>query len=218
MNFRRSAAFDEPVGAITYVNVLIGYASGLPRSSGFRRASAASPAIFFGQHRGRRLDPTQARRRELAGLVQHPGEAHLVRQRVGDVDVGRAHPPSSSTTPATPELPRAPTPVGHCALTPVADLRLPGGADGRQVVGEVVRRAGVVRPVDRRDLRARQVALRVVLRDLRVVPLRDLTEVDPREDRPGEPEDAIDARQVVRRSRSPTAPTGSGRSPCTRPR
>src|SRR5262249_17800121 len=146
---------------------------------------------------GRSRDPAQTGRRVLAVPVEDAREAQLVLQRVRDVDVGqrtlglRDDTGDPGATPGTDA--RRPLRVDTDA-----DLGLPLGAGGRWEVGEVVRRPGVVRAVDRRDLRARQVALRVDGLDLAVVPARDLAEVDLRQQRAVQVHDAVQTRQVVR--------------------
>src|SRR5262249_40011884 len=78
-----------------------------------------------------------------------------------------------------------------------ADLALPVAADRGEVVREVVRGARSVAAVDGRDVGGREVDARVDLRDRRVVPLRDLAEVDVGDDRPGQLQVVRDAGKVV---------------------
>ncbi len=86
----------------------------------------------------------------------------------------------------------------------LAALRLPGlaagvlpvgGGRGDQVLGEVVRGAGLVRAVESLDLEVGQVDARVQLRDRRVVPLADLA-VEDLGDRRGVQDQLVDARDV----------------------
>src|SRR6202012_4722709 len=67
-----------------------------------------------------------------------------------------------------------------------ADLAAEGRADFRQVVGEGVGVTRAVAAVDRGDRQARQFRLRIQFRDLRVVPLLYLSEVDFGEPRPAQ--------------------------------
>ena len=169
------------VGRSTYENVQIGYASGLP-FGGLTMCISLLAGTVLTSDAGRG-DRAQARGDELAATGSAPrrtGSCSPARRRCRR---SRSPPGVFLTTPATPELPRPPTPTGKltCVETPTFDLNV--GADRRQVVGEVVRRARAVGAPDGRDLRVRQVDLRVDLLDRRVVPLRDLAEVDVRDDR-----------------------------------
>ena len=101
------------------------------------------------------------------------------------------------TTLATPELCGAPVPVGQFTAVPVPTWLLPGRADVGEVVGEVVRRPGAVGAVDDGDVLAGQVFARVELLDRRVVPVRDLAEVDLGEHRAAHTQKVAAGRVVV---------------------
>jgi hypothetical protein len=81
---------------------------------------------------------------------------------------------------------------------PLADLAVGPHVlgDGAEVVGEVLRGAGLVVAVHRGDRRGRQVCVRVVLGDRRVVPRGDLVGEDPGE-RLGREVELVDALEVV---------------------
>ena len=87
--------------------------------------------------------------------------------------------------PAFPLAPDAGRPVHRLSD---AELRLPGGADRREVVGEVVGRARVAGAVDGRDLQVRDRRLRIEGLDRGVVPVRDRAHVDLRDHVAGEPQ------------------------------
>src|SRR5207253_2231972 len=99
-------------------------------------------------------DPAEAGRRVLARRVLHREELEVVRLRVGDIDVadGTRRLPDRRRDAGATARTGSRRPVDSDAVT---GARLPGGADAREVVREVERRAGVVRAVDDRDLRAR---------------------------------------------------------------
>ena len=78
-----------------------------------------------------------------------------------------------------------------------AELRRPRGADARQVVGQVVRRARVVGPMRDRDRGARQRHAFVQLRDRGIVPRLDLAHEDLRERRTVHVQEVLDAGEVV---------------------
>src|SRR4029450_9845629 len=118
------------------------------------------------------VDAAEPGERELLRLVLHAGELELVRERVGDVGVRDA------AFGAGDDAGDAGAAAGAHARRPAdagarPHLALPRRAGLRQEVGEVVRRAGAVRPVDRCDLDIRQVDARVQLLDSRRVPLLD---------------------------------------------
>ena len=163
------------------MNVQIGYASG----SDFGGLTMWS-SLFAGTDLtvdAAAADPAEARGRELAGGVLHRHELELVRQRERDVDVAdralRVGHDAGDDRASRCRPVRRPRGVDADA-----ELGLPRRADLRQVVGEVVGRARVVGSVDRRDRGRRQAHLRVQRLDRRVVPLRDVAEVDVREHRP----------------------------------
>src|SRR5207247_6689003 len=126
---------------------------------------------------GRSRDPAQTRGRVGAGGVLHRHELQVVLERERDVDVadrsGRVRDDAGDAGAALATLTGRPVRVDADA-----DLRLPAAADGRQVVREVVGRAAVVAPVDRRDVGRGQGCLRVQRLDRGVVPLLDLPEID----------------------------------------
>ena len=139
-------------------------------------------AGHLADRRRRGVDAAKPGQRELLRLVLHAGELELVRERVGDVGVGDA------AFGAADDAGDAGTAAGAHAGRPVdararADLALPGRARLRQEVGEVVRRARAVRPVDGRDLQVGQVDVRVQLLDPRRVPLLDRPQVHLRDQR-----------------------------------
>src|SRR5262249_57783557 len=76
----------------------------------------------------------------------------------------------------------------------------------RQEVGHVEGGAGTVGAIDGRDVRRGQVDARVQLLDLRVVPLRDLPEVDVGDHAAGQVQVVLDARQVVEDGRGGQRP------------
>jgi hypothetical protein len=78
-----------------------------------------------------------------------------------------------------------------------ADLALPLRADSGEVVGEVPGGPATVAAVDGRDLQVRELDARVDLLDRIVVPLRDVAEIDVRENLPCQLQSVADAGDVV---------------------
>ena len=104
-------------------------------------------------------------------------------------------------TPASPELPRAPTPVGKLTVVPWPTWRFHVAADRVQVLREVVRGTARVAAVDRGDLEVREVLAGVDAPQTRVIPVRDLAEIDVGQDRTGDPQVVLDAVDVVHNGR-----------------
>ena len=154
---------------------------------------------------GRGLDAVHARHREVAGRVLDVGHRELVGERVGEADVAD-RPVGLGDRGGDAVVAVAADPGRELDLGRGADLRLPLGADRREVVGERVGVAAAVAAVDRRDLGARQADARVELGDRRVVPLGDLAEVDVGEDRTAQLQPRGDTGDVVGGNRAAQRP------------
>src|SRR5207247_5315797 len=83
---------------------------------------------------------------------------------------------------------------------------LPLRADPREIVGEVPGRPATVAAVDGGDLQIREADARVDLLDRACVPLRDVAEIDVREDLPGQLQAIRHSRYVVRGRRGRKRP------------
>src|SRR5439155_19752889 len=143
-----------------------------------------------------RFDPSQAWQLKHAGPVLDPRDLEAVLEGISLVHVAdravRARDDARQTRRAL-----AADAGREARLGADADLALPLRADPGEIVGEVPGRPATVAAEDGRDLQVRKLDARVDLLDRAVIPLRDVAEIDVREDLPGQPQSVADSRDVV---------------------